>query len=190
MDQHLYVLFQMTGSFSNERAPFYCYLHSSENLHYYLDCDQFISHKLCSQKLPEADDCQTQFYLFLIIPEVSCISAETSYARCLHQAFWFDSYFNCTFSAISKHKVGGKKKLLHPSENTFSSGWCSISMLRYTTQSIPTHVQIHFFFLFLMLLHYLLSYCMFYFLDLKFKITPATFTIQIRNLLSKARNFF
>lgn len=45
-----------------------------------------------------------------------------------------------------------------------------------------------FFFLFLMLLHYLLSYCMFCFLDLKFKITPATFTIQIRNLLSKARN--
>lgn len=119
--------------------PFYCHLHSSENLHWLgkkptLDWDQFISHKLCSQKLPETVDCQTHFYLFLIIPEVSCISAETSYARCLHQAFWFDTYFNWTFQLFLNIRLGGKKKLLHPNKKTFSSEWCSISMLRHTTK--------------------------------------------------------
>lgn len=176
----------MTGSCSSSLLPSLTFLRKPPLLS---GLRQFISHKICSQKLPEADDCQTHFYLFLIIPEVSRISAETSYARCLHQAFWFDSYFNWTFSAISKYKVGGKRSYFtqikpHLVQDDVAFPCSDILQKNTNTCSNPL------FFLFLILLHYLISYCMLYFLDPKFKITPATPTIQIRNLLPKARNFF
>lgn len=144
---------------------------------------------LCSQKLPEVNDCQTHFYLFLIIPEVSRISAETSYARCLHQAFWFDSYFNWTFSAISKYKVGGKtsyftqiKTHLVQDDVAFP---CSDMLQKYTNTcsnplffSIPNAASLSYF-----LLYTLLSLP-------QIQITPARPIIQIRNLFPKARNLF
>lgn len=93
------------------------------------------------------------------------------------------------FQLFLNIRLGGKRSYFtqiktHLVQDDVTSP-CSDILQKYTdTCSNPL------FFLFLMLLHYLISYYMSYFLDLKYKVKPATPSIQIRNLLPKARNFF
>lgn len=107
-------------------SPFTITQHSSENLHHYLDWDQFISHKLCLQKLPKTDHPKLIFTCLSFFASVSCIQAVSTLISTKN----FQLFLNIRLR---------EKRLLCPSKNTLSSGSRSISMFTHTIQRITTH---------------------------------------------------